>query len=67
MLTGTRPKSAKDGKIQLKEAYGDISAGEAWLMNAHIGQYSHGNIMITGPFAAASCCSIAKRSINCSR
>jgi SsrA-binding protein len=44
-LTGTEVKSAKDGKIQLKEAFGEVSGKEAWLVNAHIGQYSHGNIM----------------------
>jgi len=45
VLTGTEVKSAKDGKIQLKDAFGEVSANEAWLVNAHIGQYSHGNIM----------------------
>jgi SsrA-binding protein len=45
VLTGTEVKSAKDAKIQLKEAYGEVVGNEAWLVNAHIGQYSHGNIM----------------------
>jgi SsrA-binding protein len=45
VLTGTEVKAAKDGKMQLKEAFGEVSGNEAWLMNAHIGQYSHGNIM----------------------
>ncbi len=45
VLTGTEVKSARDGKIQLKEAFGEVSGNEAWLVNAHIGQYSHGNIM----------------------
>jgi SsrA-binding protein len=45
VLTGTEVKAARDGKIQLKEAYGEVTASEAWLVNAHIGQYSHGNIM----------------------
>ncbi len=45
VLTGTEVKAAKDGKIQLKESFGEVSANEAWLVNAHIGQYSHGNIM----------------------
>jgi len=45
VLSGTEVKSAKDGKIQLKDAYGEVSGNEAWLCNAHIGQYSHGNIM----------------------
>jgi SsrA-binding protein len=45
VLTGTEVKSARDGKIQLKEAFAEVSGNEAWLVNAHIGQYSHGNIM----------------------
>lgn len=44
-LTGTEVKSAKTGKIQLKESYAEISGNEAWLLNAHISEYSHGNIM----------------------
>src|SRR5271170_474794 len=44
-LTGTEVKAAKDGKIQLKESFAEVSGNEAWLVNAHIGQYSHGNIM----------------------
>lgn len=43
VLTGTEVKSAKTGKIQLKDAYGAVEAGEAWLLNAHISPYSHGN------------------------
>jgi SsrA-binding protein len=45
VLTGTEVKSAKSGKIQLKESYAEVSEDEAWLMNAHISEYSHGNIM----------------------
>src|SRR5271166_1925374 len=45
VLTGTEVKAARDGKIQLKEAYAEVTGNEAWLVNAHIGQYSHGNIM----------------------
>jgi SsrA-binding protein len=43
VLTGTEVKAAKDGKVQLKDAYAAVIAGEAWLVNAHISQYSHGN------------------------
>jgi len=45
VLSGTEVKSARDGKIQLQDAFGEILGNEAWLSNAHIGQYSHGNIM----------------------
>jgi len=43
VLTGTEVKSAKDGQVQLKEAYVSVLGNEAWLINAHISQYSHGN------------------------
>jgi SsrA-binding protein len=43
VLTGTEVKAAKAGKIQLKEAYAAVQGNEAWLMNAHISEYSHGN------------------------
>ena len=43
VLTGTEVKSAKAGKIQLRESYATIERNEAWLLNAHISEYSHGN------------------------
>jgi SsrA-binding protein len=43
VLTGTEVKAAKDHKVQLKEAYGVVQGNEAWLVNAHISEYSHGN------------------------
>ena len=43
VLTGTEVKAAKEGKIQLKDAYAAVLGQEAWLLNAHISQYSHGN------------------------
>lgn len=43
VLTGTEVKSIKLGKMQLQEAYATIEKNEAWLMNAHISEYSHGN------------------------
>jgi SsrA-binding protein len=45
VLTGTEVKAAKDGKVQLKESFAEIAGNEAWLVDAHIAQYSHGNIM----------------------
>jgi SsrA-binding protein len=45
VLTGTEVKAARAGKVQLREAYARVSSGEAWLVNAHISEYSHGNIM----------------------
>lgn len=48
-LTGTEVKSAREGKIQLKDSYAEILGGEAWLVNAHISPYSHGNRMNHDP------------------
>ncbi len=42
-LTGTEVKAAKSGKIQLKDSFAEVAGNEAWLLNAHISQYSHGN------------------------
>jgi SsrA-binding protein len=43
VLTGTEVKSAKSGQIQLRDSYATIEKNEAWLLNAHISEYSHGN------------------------
>jgi len=43
-LKGTEVKSLMIGLIQLKESYVSVKDGEVWLFNAHISQYSHGNI-----------------------
>ena len=42
-LTGTEVKAAKAGKVQLRDAYASVEDHEAWLLNAHISEYSHGN------------------------
>lgn len=42
-LTGTEVKSVMDGRVQLKDSYVAVREGEAWLFNAHISPYSHGN------------------------
>ncbi len=42
-LTGTEIKSARDGRVNLKDAYGIVKSGEVWLLNCHISPYSHGN------------------------
>ena len=42
-LTGTEVKSIREGRCNLKDSYGLIREGEAWLMNAHISPYTHGN------------------------
>jgi SsrA-binding protein len=42
-LTGTEVKSVMAGRIQLKESYVAVRDNEAWLFNAHISPYTHGN------------------------
>jgi len=42
-LTGTEVKSVLEGRIQLKDSYVGVREGEAWLFNAHISPYTHGN------------------------
>lgn len=43
VLTGTEVKAARAGKVQLKDSHGEVAGNEAWLVNAHISPYSHGN------------------------
>ena len=43
-LRGTEVKSIREGKANLRDSYGLIKDGEAFLLNVHIGPYSHGNI-----------------------
>ena len=43
MLTGTEIKSAREGKVNLKDSYGLVKTGEVWLLNCHISPYSHGS------------------------
>ena len=38
-LQGSEVKSIRDGKIQLKDGYAALQAGEVWLHNVHIAPY----------------------------
>src|SRR5437899_1062572 len=42
-LTDTEVKSVLEGRVQLKDSYVAVRDGEAWLFNAHVYPYSHGN------------------------
>ncbi|MDE3199407.1 MAG: SsrA-binding protein SmpB [Acidobacteriota bacterium] len=42
-LRGTEVKSIREGKANLRDSYGLIKDDEAFLLNMHIGPYSHGN------------------------
>lgn len=44
-LRGTEVKSIREGRADLKDAYVLVKDGEAFLLNAHIGPYSHGNAL----------------------
>ena len=43
VLVGPEVKSLRDGRANLSDAYAAIRGREAWLVNAHISEYSHGN------------------------
>ena len=43
-LHGTEVKSLRAGKGQLGDAFARVEKDEAWLYNAHIDEYSHGNV-----------------------
>ncbi len=42
-LTGTEVKSARAGRVQLKDSHVEIRDGEAWLVGAHISPYEAAN------------------------
>ena len=42
-LTGTEIKSIREGRVNLREAYARVQAGEAYLYNCHIAQYQPGS------------------------
>ncbi len=44
VLTGTEIKSIRDGKANIKDSYGIIKNGEAFLLNMFISHYKEGNI-----------------------
>jgi len=43
VLTGTEVKSIRAGKMNLKDSYVQIKAGEMWLVGVHISPYEQGN------------------------
>ena len=42
-LTGTEVKSLREGKATLQRSYAEIRDGEAWLVGAHIPEYTQGS------------------------
>jgi SsrA-binding protein len=41
VLLGHEVKAIREGRVQLRDAYCRLERGEAYLLSAHIGQYSH--------------------------
>lgn len=44
VLHGTEVKALRAGKGQIGDAFARVEKDEVWLHNAHIDEYSHGNI-----------------------
>jgi SsrA-binding protein len=44
VLKGTEVKVLRSGKGQLSDAFAMVEHGEVWLCNAHIDEYSYGNL-----------------------
>ena len=44
VLRGTEVKALRAGKGQISDAFARVEKDEVWLYNAHIDEYSHGNI-----------------------
>jgi SsrA-binding protein len=42
-LFGTEVKAIREGRLNLKDSYALVQAGEMFLFNCHISPYSHGN------------------------
>ena len=51
VLRGTEVKALRAGKGQISDAFARVEEGEAYLYNAHIDEYSHGNLQNHQPKA----------------
>lgn len=51
VLHGTEVKALRAGKGQIADAFARVEKDEVWLYNAHIDEYSHGNIQNHEPKA----------------
>ena len=51
VLKGTEVKALRAGKGQIADAFARVEKGEVYLYNAHIEEYSHGNIQNHEPKA----------------
>ena len=44
VLQGTEVKAIRAGRLNLSDSYAQVTDGEVFLIDAHIGPYAHGNI-----------------------
>ena len=51
VVHGTEVKALRAGKGQIGDAFARVDRDEAWLYNAHIDEYSHGNVQNHAPKA----------------
>lgn len=51
VLRGTEVKAIRAGKCQIADAFARVEREEVWLHNAHIDEYSHGNLQNHAPKA----------------
>jgi SsrA-binding protein len=51
VLHGTEVKALRGGKGQIADAFARVEKDEVWLYNAHIDEYSHGNVQNHAPKA----------------
>src|SRR5437868_14766992 len=51
VLRGTEVKSLRAGKGQIRDAFARVENNEVFLHNAHIDEYSHGNLLNHEPKA----------------
>ena len=49
VLTGTEVKSLRNGRATINDAFARLHKEELWLFNAHIPEYTHGNIWNHSP------------------
>ena len=52
VLTGTEVKSAREGRVNLRDSYCRLQGAEAYLLGAHFGQYSHSGYATHDPVRA---------------
>jgi SsrA-binding protein len=52
VLAGTEVKAIREGRVNLRDSFCRLERGEAFLLNVHIGQYSHGGYASHDPLRA---------------